>query len=115
MLCKKNFNNFYTFPADNGFKHVQFHVTGHFDGYSPDDMRKIRKTVVAILDCEDDDVVINGFCRAKSFFIILAILEIFIPRLSYMSQEDKKKLHGLDVDYFLTEKEKYTTEPPLQG
>jgi hypothetical protein len=32
-----------------------------------------------------------------------------------MSQEDKKKLHGLDVDYFLIEKEKYTTEPPLEG
>jgi hypothetical protein len=83
--------------------------------YSRDHIKKIKKTVVAFLDCEDDDVEIDGFCHANSFFVILAIREKFLSKLFCMSQEDNEKLRGLNVDYYLIDEEKYTTETPHQG
>jgi hypothetical protein len=90
-------------------------VTGKFDGCEPRDIQKIRDTVVAILDCDDKDVVIDGMKAANSFFVVLAIKEIIIPKILNLSQQHREKLCNLKVDYFILDGGKYRTESQFQG
>jgi hypothetical protein len=100
---------------DNGFKHAHYHVAGQFDGYSKEDIQAIRKTVVAMLECEDEDVVIDGFCCANSFFVVLGIKEIFINKMLHMGHQHKIKLCDLRVDYFILGGEKYAIDSHTEG
>lgn len=101
--------------ADNGFQHVKFHVAGNFEMYSEEDIENIRITVVAMLCCEDGDVVIDKLGPDKSFIVVLAIKEIFVSKILHMDQQHIKKLCDLKVDYFILNDNKYYTESLLKG
>ncbi|XP_056000008.1 uncharacterized protein LOC130048042 [Ostrea edulis] len=105
---------FEKFP-DDGSKHVQIHVAGHFEVYLQEDIQKIRETVVAILGCEDSDVVIDGIRRVNSFFVVLAIKEIFVNNIVHMDQQHIQKLCHFKVDYFILDNEKYSMESLLKA
>lgn len=111
----KNFLEYTHFAADDGSKHVQIHVAGHFEVYLQEDIQKIRETVVAILGCEDSDVVIDGIRRVNSFFVVLAIKEIFVNNIVHMDQQHIQKLCYFKVDYFILDNEKYSMESLLKG
>lgn len=90
--------------AENGYKHVQFHVAGDFEAYSEEDIRKIRETVAAILGCKRDDVVKEGIRPANSFILVLAIKETLISKFLAMNQHHMEQLRDLKVEYFILDK-----------
>lgn len=81
---------------------------------STDGVIKIRETVANIVDCSIEEIRVHGYLRSTSFFIVLAIKEIYIGRLLAMTQHDKDKLRKLKIDYirdgFKTIKMQQTTE-----
>lgn len=66
---------------------------------STDGVIKIRETVANIVDCSIEEIRVHGYLRSTSFFIVLAIKEIYIGRLLAMTQHDKDKLRKLKIDY----------------
>lgn len=52
-----------------------------------------------IVDCSIEEVRVHGYLRSTSFFVVLAIKEIYIERLLAMTQHDEDKLRQLKIDY----------------
>lgn len=52
-----------------------------------------------IVDCSIEEVRVHGYLRSTSFFVVLAIKEIYIERLLAMTQHDEDKLRKQKIDY----------------
>jgi hypothetical protein len=115
ILLHGSLCNHYSSSSDNGFKHVHIHVGGQLKEYRPQDIQTIRETVVEILECDDEAVVIDGFCHSHSFFIVLGIREALVKKMPNMSQQNKERLNVLNVDCFHIDEDKYSTESLFQG
>jgi hypothetical protein len=68
ILLQGSLNNHYSSSSDTGFKHVHIHVGGQLNEYRRQDIQTIGETVVAILDCDDEAVVIAGLSISQLFF-----------------------------------------------
>lgn len=91
---------YYFFYTENGFKNVCFHIDANLRNFSAEDETKIRETVANIVGCSIEDVQVNGYLHSTSFFIVLSIREIYIPKLFGIKQHDKDILSKLNIDYF---------------
>lgn len=89
----------FIFFTENGWRSIRFHVDGNLHHFSTDDETKIRETVANIFDCSIEEVQVHGYLRSTSFFVVLAIKEIYSERLLAMTQHDKDKLRKLKIDY----------------
>lgn len=85
----------------NGYKTVQFHVQGSISDYTTNQIEIIKETVAAIVGCDNEEIHLNGFCKSTSFFVVLSIKEKYINSLFNMKQQDKEKLIGLNINYFI--------------
>lgn len=94
LLC-----NFYYF-TENGWRNIRFHVDANLHYFSADDEKNIRKTVAYIVGCSIEDVQINGYLKSSSFFVVLAIKDIYVEKLLNMKLQDKDKLRKLSINYF---------------
>lgn len=90
---------FLSFFTENGWRNIRFHVDANLHHFSTEDETKIRETVANIVDCSIEEVRVHGYLRSTSFFVVLAIKEIYIERLLAMTQHDKDKLRKLKIDY----------------
>lgn len=96
-----------TFPffyAVNGYKNVEFHVQGDVSGYSRDYINHVIKTVAAILDCKDEDILLNGVRHSKSFLISLSVKEIYIWKLLVLEEKYRIKLKRHNIDYLIIDR-----------
>lgn len=96
---KQNAIYYYEKPPENGWRNIRFHVDANLHHFSTEDETKIRETVANIVDCSIEEVRVHGYLRSTSFFVVLAIKEIYIERLLAMTQHDKDKLRKLKIDY----------------
>lgn len=92
---------FYEERPRNGYKTVQFHVQGSISDYTTNQIEIIKETVAAIVGCDNEEIHLNGFCKSTSFFVVLSIKEKYINSLFNMKQQDKEKLIGLNINYFI--------------
>lgn len=115
---KQNAIYYYEKPPENGWRNIRFHVDANLHHFSTDDVIKIRQTVANIVDCSIEEIRVHGYLRSTSFFIVLAIKEIYIERLLAMTHHDKDKLRKLKIDYirdgFKTINMQRTTESPKE-
>lgn len=86
--------------TENGLRNVRFHVAKNLQQFSTEDETKIRETVSRIVGCSIEEVGVNGYLYASSFFLVLSIKEMYIARLFDMKQHDKEQLITLSIDYF---------------
>lgn len=86
---------------ENGFKEVKFHVQGNLKDYNHEQIDIIKETVATLLRCTLDDIFVSGFDHSSSFFVIISIRQIYIKYLFAIDDNDKEKLIGLHIDYFI--------------
>lgn len=53
-----------------------------------------------IVGCSIEDVQINGYLKSSSFFVVLAVKDIYVEKLLNMKLHDKDKLRKLSINYF---------------
>lgn len=70
------------------------------------------KTVAAILDCEEEDIMLNGVRHSKSFLLSLSVKEIYIWKLLALTEKDSIKLIRHNIDYLIVEGEIICLERP---
>lgn len=90
---------FYYF-TENGWRNVSFHVDANIHHFSTDEETKIKETVANIVGCSKEDIRVHGYLNGMSFFIVLAIKDIYIEKLLNIKDHDKDKLRKLNIDYF---------------
>lgn len=95
---------FHFFCAVNGYKNVEFHVQGDVSGYTRAYINHVIKTVAAILDCKDEDILLNGVRQSESFLIILSVKRIYIWKLLVLKEKDRIQLKRHNIDYLIIEK-----------
>lgn len=98
---KQNAIYYYEKPPENGWRNFRFHVDANLHHFSLDDETKIRQTVANIVDCSTEEIRVHGYLSSTSFFVVLAIKEIYIEILLAMTQHDQDKLRKLNIDYIL--------------
>lgn len=98
--------------ADTGYRTVQFHVLGNLSSYNKDKILKIRETVAAILDCREEDILLNGIRPSTSFLLCLSVKEVYSWKLLDLIEQHRSKLMKLDIDYFIINKDTILLEGP---
>lgn len=78
---------------------VQFHVQGELSGYTKEFIREVIETVAAILDCKEEDILLNGVRYSTSFFLSLSIKKVYIRKLLAMKEQNRLNLRKLNIDY----------------
>lgn len=53
-----------------------------------------------IVGCSIEEIRVHGYLNSNSFFVVLAIKDIYIEKLLAMGQHDKDKLRKLSINYF---------------
>lgn len=91
--------------AVNGYVDVQFHVQGDKSDYTKEFIREVIDTVVAILDCKEEHVLLNGLRYSTSFFLSLSIKNVHIKKLLAMKEQERLKLRNLNIDYLKIDKD----------
>lgn len=86
--------------VENGYRNVRLHVVDNVFYFKVEDETKIRETVANIVGCSTEDIRVNGYRLANSFFLVLSIREIYIGRLFTIQQHDKDRLLKLKIDFF---------------
>lgn len=89
--------------TENGFRNIQVHVLGNLTEYSSERIQKIKDTVAAIVGCTSEDILVGGFTYSNSFFVILAIKDIYHSKLLDMGQQDRDKLKQLNIDFLIVD------------
>lgn len=88
----------------NGHVDVQFHVQGEISGYTKEYIEAVIKTVAVILDCNENDILLNGARHSSSFLLTLSVKEEYSCKLSGLNERDSFKLRRLDIDYLIIDK-----------
>lgn len=88
----------------NGYTEVECHVKGDLSRYPKEYIRKVKETVAAILDCREEDILLNGVRHSTSFLLSLSLKEVYIWKLLIMNEQDRQKLRSLDIDYLIVDK-----------
>lgn len=94
---------FYEMPTENGFSKVKFHVKAHLPDYTTKQIEIIKDTVAAILGCTTAGIFVSGYDHSTSFFVVLSIRQLYLRKLFAMEEQEKEKLTGLNIDYFIVD------------
>lgn len=89
--------------SDNGYKHVQFHVQGNLDDYTKEQIEHIVEAVADIVDCETQDISVNGVKPSNSFFLVLSLKKVYTWKLSKLNEQDCHRLTNLNIDFFIVD------------
>lgn len=73
-------------------------MKGNLGDYTKEDIQNIVKTVAAMLDCDENDIFVNGVLHSTSFILIISMRESFTQRLSALNAQDSLKLQMLNID-----------------
>lgn len=103
---------FQIFNVVNGFKEVEFHVQGDVSGYTKAYINHVIKTVAVILECKEEDIMLNGVRHSESFLLSLSVKEIYISKLLALMEEDRIKLISHNIDYLSIDGENIHLERP---
>lgn len=95
---------YYLLNAVNGYLDVQFHVQGEISGYTKEYIQDVIETVAAIVDCNEEDILLNGVRHSTSFLLSLSVKEVYSWKLMVLNEEDGKKLRRLTIDYLIIDK-----------
>lgn len=87
----------------NGYKKVQFHIQGYLKDYTKEHIKNIVEVVADILDCETQEIFVNGVKPSNSFFLVLSLKEVYSRRLSEMNKQDRLRLMKLNIDFFIVD------------
>lgn len=68
--------------------------------------------MAAILDCKDEDILLNGVRHSKSFLISLSVKEIYIWKLLALEENDRIKLKSHNIDYLIIDRKIIHLERP---
>lgn len=88
---------------ENGFSKVKFHVKAHLPDYTTKQIEIIKDTVAAILGCTTAGIFVSGYDHSTSFFVVLSIRQLYLRKLFAMEEQEKEKLTGLNIDYFIVD------------
>lgn len=91
---------------------MQFHVLGNLSSYTKDQIRMVRETVAAIVDCNSEDILLNGIRPSTSFLLCLSVKEVYSWKLLDLNEQHRLKLMKLDIDYFIINKDTILLEGP---
>uniref|UniRef100_A0A8W8P4M3 DZIP3-like HEPN domain-containing protein n=1 Tax=Magallana gigas TaxID=29159 RepID=A0A8W8P4M3_MAGGI len=102
---------YYEKPPESGFRNIQVHVLGNLTEYSSERIKKIKDTVAAIVGCTSEEILVGGFTHSNSFFVILAIKDIYYSKLLDMGQQDRDKLRQLNIDFLIVDLKEILLDP----
>lgn len=91
---------------------MECHVKGQLSLYPKEYIRKVKETVAAILDCREDDILLNGVRHSTSFLLSLSVKDVYIRKLLAMNGEDRLKLRCLNIDYLIVDKKTIRLDKP---
>lgn len=91
---------------------MECHVKGDLSRYTKEYIRKVKETVAAILDCREEDILLNGVRHSTSFVLSLSVKNVYIRKLLAMNGEDRLKLRCLDIDYLTVNEETIRLDKP---
>lgn len=94
---------FFETELGNGYKHVQLHVQGNFDDHAKEQIDHIVEVVADMLDCETQDIVVNGVKPSNSFFLVLSFKEVYTRKLSKINEQNRHRLMNLNIDYLIVD------------
>lgn len=98
--------------AVNGYVDVEFHVKGDLCDYSKEYIQKVIETVAVILDCKDEDILLNGIRLSTSFLLSFAVKVVYIRKILVMKLEDHIKLIRLNIDKMIVDMNTIDLERP---
>lgn len=97
--------------TESGFRNIQVHVLGNLTEYSSERIKQIKDTVAAIVGCTSEEILVGGFTHSNSFFVILAIKDIYYSKLLDMGQQDRDKLRQLNIDFLIVDLKEILLDP----
>lgn len=89
-------------------------MRGNLTEYSTKQVKKIKETVAAILECSPEEIIVIGYCPSNSFFVVLSIKDAYLSKLLKIGHSDKYKLSKLNIDYLIIDLFIFYIEP-LKG
>lgn len=94
---------FFQKNLDNGFKSVQFHIQGDLNDYTKENIQHIVEVVADILECETQEIFVNGVKPSSSFFLVLSLKEVYTRKLSEVNEQDRLRLIKLYIDFIIVD------------
>lgn len=90
---------------DKGFKKVQIHIQEDYEKYAGNgkQIQKIVKIVAAMLDCKEEDILVNDVRPSGSVILVFSIKTKYARKLSALNAEDGQKLRMLKIDYLIVD------------
>lgn len=90
--------------SENGCKNVQFHIQGDLTDYTEEQIKHVVEVVADILDCDIEEILVNGVRPSTSFFLILSVKETYIWKLKNMNEHTHIRLMKLKIDFLIVDK-----------
>lgn len=87
-------------------------MRGELTGYTKEYTRQVMKTVAAILDCKEEDIILQGVRHSTSFLLFLSVKKVYSLKLLALNEQDRLKLRILNIDYLIIDKDTIFLEKP---
>lgn len=98
------YNHVLNFFLENGCTNVQFHIQGDLTAYTKEQIKHIVEVVADILDCDIEEILVNGVRPSASFFLVLSVKEAYIWKLKDMNEHNHIRLMKLNIDFIIVDK-----------
>lgn len=76
-------------------------MQGEISGYTKEYTEAVIKTVAVILDCNENDILLNGARHSTSFLLTLSVKEEYRCKLLALNELDSFMLRRLHIDYLI--------------
>lgn len=74
-------------------------------GYIKEYIWDVIDIVVVILECNEEDILLNGVWFLISFLLILLVKEVYSWKLLVLNEWDCLKLRRFNIDYLIIDKD----------
>lgn len=61
------------------------------------------EVVSDILDCDVEEILVNGLRPSTSFYLVLSVKEAYIWKLPTINKEDRLRLIELNIDFLIVD------------
>lgn len=84
---------------------MQIHIQDDYENYAGNrkQIQKVVKIVAAMLDCEQEDILVNDVRPSGSVILVFSIKKKYARKLLALNAEDGQKLRMLKIDYLIVD------------
>lgn len=82
---------------------MQIYIQDDFRSLAGKEIQEIVKIIAAMLNCNQDDILVVGVYPSGSVILVLSVKEKYACKCTALNEEDSQKLRRLKVDHFIVD------------